>query len=55
MKKERDYHARLVVYDLPSMSKKDVNRLRNWLLLQADDLWLSPKEYSQEFTGRLMK
>lgn len=52
---DREYHARLVVYDLPKLKKKDLKRLVSWLRLTADDIELSPKEYVETFTTRLMK
>lgn len=55
MKKELDYHAKLVVYGIQDMRKPAVKRLAAWLRTMADDFELSPKEYSNRFTAQLMK
>ena len=53
-KTKRDYIARLVIYDLPTMSAKDLIRLHRWLDDFAIDK-IDPKEYSKLFTAKLMK
>jgi predicted alpha/beta hydrolase family esterase len=52
--KKRDYHARLVVYDLPNLDKWQLMRLKEWLksmqvmVSQAD-------KYSVRVVCRLFK
>ncbi len=53
-KRPREYHAKLEVIDLPNMKKAEVKKLSEWLRVIADDLELSPKEYDENFTAKLM-
>ena len=56
---KKDYHARLVVYGLPSFSKKEAKRLVKWLELTArvlkKELAEDPKMYSKMASWKLMK
>ena len=53
---DKDYHARLVIYDLDVMSEKDYSRLVQWLYAKADELHEADQNaYSKRYTSRLMK
>ena len=53
--KSFDYHAKLLVYELPNLKKPTIKRLAKWLRDQAEQLENSPQEYSKKYTARLMK
>lgn len=53
--KKRDYIAKLTVYDLPTMEKKELVRVYRWLQKLTDDLYTHPQKYSKRFTAKLMK
>lgn len=53
--KTRDYIARITVYGLPTMSKKELARFAKWLERQARNLKSEAKEYSSNFSAKLMK
>lgn len=56
---KRDFVARLVVYGLPTMMKRDGTKFVKWLRKLADDLEddivKNDSEYSAVFTAKLMK
>ena len=52
---KRNYTARLVVYGLPDMSKKELSRLEGWLNKLKNELYEKPQLYGKNFTARLMK
>ncbi len=56
-KKQKDYHAKLVIHDLPEMKKVEYQRLIKWLEKTAKNLKEEndQKIYSKTFTERLMK
>lgn len=43
MKNDKDYYARLVVYDLPEMKRKNVSHIANWLRKLALEIEQAPK------------
>ena len=53
--KKLDYIAKLTIYGLPNMSKKELSRLENWLNEKKNEVYLAPQKYSKRFTARLMK
>lgn len=56
MAKELDYHAKLLIYGLPELQKKEVTRTVKWLRKIADELENEDKKaFSKTFTARLMK
>lgn len=54
VKKERDYIARLVVYGLPDMDKRECQRLFNWLKT-LQKVAKKPGDFSGKFVARLIK
>lgn len=58
MKKELDYHAKLVVYGLPNMKSVTYRRFVDWLEKQVKEFKkeaTDTKIYSKRYTMRLMK
>ena len=53
---KRDYHAKLVIYDLPTMKSVTYRRLVDWLEAKVKEMKKAKVgEYSKLFTARLMK
>lgn len=52
-----DYHAKLVIYGLPTMTDKQVKRLLEWLefKLTRKEIKQDRKMFTKRFTARLMK
>ena len=50
----KDFIARLVIYGLPDMNARELNRLKKWLDAQIENI-KKPKEYSKILTAKLMK
>lgn len=58
MKKEIDYHAKLIVYGLPNMKSVTYRRFVDWLEKQVKEFKKESKDtkiYSKRYTARLMK
>lgn len=53
--KQIDYHAKLIVHNLPDLPIRDLERLESWLKIQAKALRHESKNFSKRFTGKLMK
>lgn len=56
--KKTDYHAKLVIHDLPTMSPIAYKRLIDWLRQQAKNFVKEggdKKIYAKRYTARLMK
>lgn len=53
---DKDYHARLVIYDLDVMPKREKEALVDWLYEKAVEMEnCEPNAYSKRYTSRLMK
>ena len=53
-----DYHAKLVIHGLPTMSPVEYNRLVEWLRQQAKNLVKESRDkdvFNKTYTARLMK
>ena len=50
----RNYHARLVIYDLPKFSKKELRLISKWLVKQSKEI-LKNKDFAVHYTARIMK
>lgn len=57
MKKELDYHAKLIIYGLPDMKSVTYRRFVDWLEKQVKEFKKAKdtKIYSKKYTARLMK
>lgn len=54
MKKELDYHSKLIIYDLPNLNGRIIEQMQKWLRKIAKDI--KKKElYSTKYTAKLMK
>lgn len=54
MKKEKDYHAKLVIYGLGEMKQEDFNKLMKWLEEIKDEL-LQDEKWDKTATFKMMK
>lgn len=55
-KQEKDYHAKAIIYGLPTMNKYLKRRLVKWLKAMISDLEKEPpKDFAERYTLRLMK
>lgn len=53
---DKDYYARLVIYDFDTMPGPEVKRLAAWLRAKADEIASATQsDYSSRYTSRLMK
>lgn len=53
---DKDLHARLVIYDLPTMSRAEVKSLENWLQQKLDEIRTCKQlDYASRYTSRLFK
>lgn len=50
-----DYHAKLIVYNLPALDKETLQGIQEWLEMHAKTLKNQPKDYSKTFTAKYMK
>jgi hypothetical protein len=56
IKKQLDYRAKLIIYDLPTMCPKDKRRMIQWLLNAAEEVEnCCPAEFDKKYTLKLMK
>ena len=55
-KREIDYHAKLVIHDLPNLSLKTRKLAKKWLEKAALEIvYEDPKIFAKTYTLRLMK
>ncbi len=56
IKKQKDYHAKLVIHNLPEMTPVQEQRLFNWVKGISENLrQTSKKEFAKTYTLKLMK
>lgn len=52
---KKDFHARLVVYNISEMNEQEFNALIKWLEDQKESIIKDKDNFSKRFTARLMK
>ena len=56
MKTKRDYHAKLIIHDMPGMKSVTYRRMVDWLEAKVKELKKAKVgDYSKIYTSKLMK
>lgn len=54
--KHLDYHAKIIIYDLPKLTRKNRARLVEWMRMTAMEIKREdPKVFASRYIARLMK